>query len=108
MLEDKDIEKLSEVFATKKDLENLIDIVVTKEDAKNFATKNDLTKFKDEILTGHDAILTKLDILLTEKPIGDEQDKRQKKVLEIHSNALRKSKILSDEQVSEIDKLRVF
>jgi hypothetical protein len=83
---DKEIEKLSEVFAT----------------------KEDLIEFKDEILTGQDEILEKLGILLQEKTVGDEQDKRQKKVLEIHNNALKKNKILSENQVSEIDKLRVF
>lgn len=79
MINDKDIEKLKDVFAT-----------------------------KDEFLTGQDEILTKLNILLDEKTIGDEQDKRQKKVLEIHNNALKKSNILSEEQASKIDKLRVF
>jgi hypothetical protein len=69
---------------------------------------DEIVEFKDEILTGQDEILEKLNILLDEKTVGDEQDKRQKKVLEIHNNALKKSKILSEEQVSEIDKLRVF
>lgn len=95
MLDDNDIIKLSEVF-------------VTKGDIKNFATKDDIIKFKDEILKGQDEILQKLDPLTEEKTIGDEQDKRQKKVLEIHNDALKKSKILSEEQASEIDKLRVF
>ena len=83
MLEDNDIEKLREAFT------------------EVFATK-------DEFLTGQDEILTKLNILLDEKTVGDEQDKRQKKVLEIHNNALKSNKILSDEQAVEIDKLRVF
>ena len=86
MLNDKDIKKLSEVFAT----------------------KEDVVEFKNEILNGQDEIMEKLDILIQEKTIGDEQDKRQKKVLEIHNNALRKTKVLSEKEASEIDKLRVF
>ena len=86
MLDDNDVEKLGEIFAT----------------------KEEIIEFKDEILTGQDEILEKLNILLDEKTVGDEQDKRQKKVLEIHNDALKKSNILSDGQVSEIGKLRVF
>lgn len=99
MLDDNDIIKLSETFLTKEEF---------KEELKNLATKDELIEFKDEILTGQDEILTKLDILLNEKPVKDEQDKRQKKVLEIHNNALKTSKILSDGEVLEIDNLRAF
>jgi len=83
MLEDNDIEKLKEAFT---------EVFVT----------------KDEFLTGQDEILTKLNILLDEKTVGDDQNKRQKKVLEIHNAALKNNKILSQEQASEIDGLRVF
>lgn len=77
MLDDNDIQKLSEVF-------------VTKEDIRDFATKNDITNFKDEILKGQDEILQKLNPLTDEKTIKDGQDKRQKKALEIHNNAFKK------------------
>ena len=97
MLDNDDIKKLIEaqeaIFVTKKDFENI---------------KDDITEFKDEILTGQDEILTKLDILLTEKPIKDAQDKRKTDVLKIHNNALKKNKILSEEQAAEIDKLKIF
>jgi len=103
MLDDKDIQKLikaqKEVFATKEDVENLIDIV---------ATKEEFAEFKDEFFDKQDEILTKLDALSQEKTIGDEQDKRQKKVLEIHNTALKNKGILSKDQGLEIDKLRVF
>ena len=95
MIDDKDVEKLSEIFATKDDLEK-------------YATKDDIIEFKNEILTGYDTILEKLNTISQEKTIGDEQDKRHKKVLEIHDNALKNNKILSQEQASEIDGLRVF
>ncbi len=95
MLDNNDIEKLSEVFATKDDI-------------KNFATKEDIIEFKNEILTGQDEILEKLNTFLQEKTVGDEQDGRQKKVLEIHNNSLKKNKILSEEEVSQVDQLRAF
>ncbi|OGZ65629.1 MAG: hypothetical protein A2998_01015 [Candidatus Staskawiczbacteria bacterium RIFCSPLOWO2_01_FULL_37_25b] len=95
MLDDKDVEKLVEVFATKEDLKELV-------------TKNDFDEFKDKSLSKLDKILEGIVPLKEEKTIKDEQDMRQKKVLEIHNNALKKNKILSEEQVSEIDKLRVF
>lgn len=95
MLNNKDIEKLTQIFATK-------------EDIKDFATKDEIVEFKNEILTGQDEILEKLDILLTEKPIKEEQDKRQKKVLEIHNKVLKKNKILSKEEILEVDKLGAF
>lgn len=97
MIDNKDIEKLSEVFITKDDLEK----------SEN-RLEDKIVEFKNEILTGQDEILEKLSILLDEKTIGDEQDKRQKKVLEIHNNALKKNKILSEEEVLQVDQLRVF
>lgn len=91
-----------------KDIEKLGDIFVTKEDIKVFATKDDLVQLKDEVLSGQDAIIGKLDMILQEKIIGDEQGKRQKKVLEIHNNSLKRSKILSKEEISKIGKLQIF
>lgn len=95
MLDNNDIVKLSEVFTTK-------------EDIKNFATRDDVLEFKSEILTGQDQILKELKALTGEKTIKDAQEIRQKKVLEIHNNALKDSKILSAEQATEIENLRVF
>jgi len=68
----------------------------------------EINKFREESLKGQDEIITKLDTLLREKTVGDEQNKRQKKVLEIHNGALKSSKILSEQQSTEIDGLRVF
>lgn len=72
------------------------------------ASSDDLIKFKNEILTGQDKILEKLDIFLTEKPIKDEQDKRKQKVLEIHNGALKRGKILSAEESLQIDQMGAF
>jgi len=95
MLDKKDIEKLSEVFTTREEIMKL-------------ATKDDVVEFKNEILDGQDKILGKLEMLVQEKLIGDEQDKRQKRVLEIHNKALKKNKILTGKETLEIDGLRVF
>ncbi len=99
MINNKDIEKLKETFATKEDIENLIEIV---------ATKEDMASLKKDILSGQDKILAMVTALSQEKTVGSEQNKRQKRVLEIHHNALRKNKILSEKESLEIDKLRVF
>lgn len=69
---------------------------------------SEIDKFREESLKGQDEIITKLDTLLQEKTVGDEQDKRKKRVLEIHNDALKSNKILSEQQSTEIDGLRVF
>ena len=111
MIDNNDIQKLSEVFVTKQDLQEVKDDILefkfeTKQDLQE--VKDDILEFKNEILTGQDEILGKLDILLGDKTVGDEQDKRQKKVLEIHNNALKGKGILSTEESLQIDKLQVF
>lgn len=108
MINNNDIKKLKEAFVTKKEFEGLLEIVATKDDLKNFATKDDVINFKNEILTQYDKILEKLDPIMTEKDISDEQGKRQQKVLEIHNNALKRGKILSDVEVLDINKLQAF
>jgi len=60
MLDNKDIENLKENFVTKNEFESLLEIVATKEDLKNFATKD----MVNEVLTGQDKIMEKLDLLL--------------------------------------------
>ena len=75
---------------------------------ETFVGKKEFRKFKNDMIDFKDEALEKLGNLTQEKTVGDAQDKKQKKVLEIHNNALKTSKILSDEQASEIDKLRIF
>ncbi|KKQ23644.1 MAG: hypothetical protein A3G45_00990 [Candidatus Staskawiczbacteria bacterium RIFCSPLOWO2_12_FULL_37_15] len=108
MIDDKDIEKLEESLVTKKEFEGLMEVVAMKDDLKKYATKDDVVEFKDEILKGQDEIIGKLDKLLGEKTMGDAQDKRKTKILEIHNNALKSNKILSEKDSAEIDNLRVF
>lgn len=74
---------------------------------KKLETKAD-KEISDKILTSQDNIVTKLDKLLQEKTMEEEQDKRKKKAFEIHNNSLKRNKILSAEEVVEIDKLNVF
>jgi len=112
MISDNDIKKLidaqKKTFVTKEEFEGLIDIVATKEDLNAFATKEDVASFKDEILTGQDEIFKKLDTLLQEKTVGDEQDKKEKKILAIHNKALAKHNILSVKDSQEVAKLNFF
>ncbi len=75
---------------------------------ETFATKKEFDEFKNDMAGFKDEALTKLSTLTQEKTVGEEQDKRQKKVLQIHNNALKSKGVLSKEQALEIDKLRVF
>ena len=75
---------------------------------ENFVAKKDFDEFKDDSMKFQDKALRDLGVLKQEKTVGDEQDKRQKKVLEIHNDALKSGKILSEQQATEIDGLRVF
>jgi len=61
----------------------------------------------DKILTSQDKIITKLDKLLQEKTMDEEQEKRKKRAFEIHNNALKRGNILSAEEIVEIGKLDV-
>ena len=72
------------------------------------AFKADVTAFKNEMLGGQDKILTMLTALTQEKTVGNEQDKRQKKVLEIHNDALKRGKLLSEKELVDIEGLRAF
>ncbi len=45
------------------DIQKLIDVFATKEDIKDFAKKDDIAEFKNEILTGQDEILKELKTL---------------------------------------------
>jgi len=97
MLDNNDIEKLSEVFVTKDDLER-----------SERKIEDKIVEFKSEILNGQDEILSELKALRQEKLFGDAQDKRKTKVLQIHNEALKRGKVLSDQQSAEIDALGAF
>lgn len=95
MLDNNDIVKLGEVFATKDDL-------------KNFVAKKDFDEFKDTSLSKLDEILDGVNLLKEEKIIKDAQDKRKTEVLKIHNGALKRGKILLEGEIAEIDKLGAF
>lgn len=75
---------------------------------ENFAAKKDFDEFKDDIMKFQDKAPEDLETLKQEKTFGTEQDKRKPKILEIHNNALKSNKILSEQEATEIDNLRVF
>ncbi len=70
--------------------------------------KNDISEFKDDMYRFQDQTLKDLSDLKQEKTVSNEQDKRKTKVLQIHNNALKTGKILSDSQSAEIDGLAAF
>ena len=80
----KDVEKLSEVFATKEDLskfEARIDQkFATKEEFKQVA--NDLSRFRNEVTISHDKIFKKLEDMTIE------MNRRQEDQLENHEKRL--------------------
>jgi len=65
-------------------------------------------EFKNEMLSFKDQALKDLEDLKQEKVVGDAQDKRKTRVLQIHNDALKTGKILSDNQVAEINGLQAF
>jgi len=75
---------------------------------ENFVNKKEFKELKNDLVSFKDSALKDLGDLKQEKTIGDEQDKRQKKVLHIHNDALKANKILSEKQSEEIDGLKVF
>ena len=91
-----------------KELIDFLDKKFGKVEADIKDLKGEFLEFKDDILKFEDKALKDLEDLKQEKTMADGQDKRQKKVLEIHNDALKTGKILSEQQTSEIDGLRVF
>jgi hypothetical protein len=59
---------------------------------ENFVNKKEFKELKNDLVSFKDSALKDLGDLKQEKTIGDEQDKRKTKVLEIHNNALKSKK----------------
>ena len=81
----KDIEKLSEIFATKEDLKAF----ATKEDLKAFATKGELANLKNEILAGQDKIMKKIEDISLEQKMAYSQYRRQEDKIEDHEKRIK-------------------
>ena len=77
-------------------------------DKKFDKIEKDISDFKDSTMRFEDRALKDLEDLKREKTVGDEQNKRKTKVLEIHNDALKSGKILSEKQSAEIDALHAF
>lgn len=109
MLDDNDIKKLKETFLTK-DL--FLEVGVNKEDIKEldekFVTKVEFNEFKNTSLSKLDEILDGVNSLKQEKTFKDAQDKREKEVLKIHNEALKRNKILTEEESLKISQSSVF
>jgi len=79
---------------------------VTKKEFRSF--KNEFKFFKNESLTNQDAMLKKLDILLTEKKVREYQEEKEKKLWAIIIKSLKEHRILSPKELEEIAKLEIF
>jgi hypothetical protein len=75
---DKDIIKLSKVFATKDDLKNF----ATKDDLKRFATRDDLSSLRKEILDGQDKIIKELETAREDRTLALGKDREQDRRLD--------------------------
>lgn len=69
---------------TKKDIEKLSEVFATKEDLKGFATKEDLASLKNEMLTGQDKIMKKLEDISIEQKMAYSQSRRQEEKTDNH------------------------
>jgi len=74
----------------------------------NFASKKELTEFKNETITNFDRVEKKLDILLDEKEARQYQDEKQRKLWLVIIKALKKHNILSSEELEKISRLEIF
>jgi|GEM_PF-2866259 len=91
-----------------KELVEFLDKKFEKIDNRFDKAEKDVKEFKNDMLSFKDQALKDLGDLKQEKTFSDAQDKRKTKVLEIHNDALKSNKILSQQEASEIDNLRVF
>lgn len=106
------IPAMEEVFTTKSDLEafeqRAMDVFASKQDLQSFVTKGEFTGFKNMSLSNQDRMLKNLDVLMTEKVMRDHQKKKERKLWAIMIDAMKRHKILSSEQLEDIDELEVF
>lgn len=73
-----------------------------------FATKTEFKEFKNETLTNQDAMLKKLDTLLTEKTVREYQEDKEKKLWVVVIKALKEHRILSPNDLQAIAQLEMF
>ena len=105
---------MEERFVTKKEFKSLeTEISGLKIDTKSINKKvgnlaTEFKSFKNETLTNQDAMLKKLDILLTEKKVREYQENKEKKLWAIIIKALKEHRILSSKELKEIAQLEIF
>ncbi len=96
-----------EFSVVKTDIAGLnIDTGDIKRDVKDLKTA--FYDFKNEDLTNQDVMLKKLDILLTEKTVGEYQEKKAKKLWTVIIKALKEHRILSPKDLQTIAQLEIF
>ena len=75
---------------------------------ERFATKSELENFRNQTLSNHDQIFKKLDILLTEKEVGEYQKGKERKMWLIMIGAMKRSNILTLKELETITQLEIF
>jgi len=98
---------MEERFATKSDLNDLRGDMNGLKGKLN-TLKVEFKGFRDETLSGHDQILKKLDILLTEKEVGEYQKTKERKMWLIMIGAMKRSSILTPKELQIITQLEIF
>ena len=105
---------LKETFLTKNEFNNhKTEFNILKEDVKGIKTevselKDEFKEFKNTSLTNFDAILKKLDIVITEKEVKKYQREKDKKMWLIIIKALEEHDILKQKHLTEITELGIF
>ena len=115
------IPAMEEVFVTKKEfsglgkkvdrIDNKVDALDNKVDGLESKLDNlesEFQNFKNESLTNQDAILKKLDTLMTEKTVREYQEQKTKKLWAVVIKALREHNILSQKDMQRIAQLEIF
>lgn len=75
---------------------------------EHFATKTEFNDFRNSSLTNQDAMLKKLDILLTEKEVAGYQKEKERELWAIIIKSLKEHSILSSKELERISRLDVF
>mgnify|MGYP001576787399 CR=1 FL=1 len=94
-------------FATKKDLE-FLEATLKEEMSDKFVVKAEFSEFRDSVLTSLDKTLKSLDILLTEKEVGNFQKKKERKLWQIMIEGIKQPQHFTAQQLKQIDALDIF
>lgn len=73
-----------------------------------FITKDEFNEFKDKVYKDLDSLIKKVDTLIQENKIRNQQEKRQKEFFAILIKSLKEKNILSEEDLNKIANLDIL